>query len=265
MNYRHIFHAGNFADTFKHSVLTLLLSYLLRKDKPCTFIDTHAGLGLYDLEDEQSKRTGEAEQGILKLLKAQSHIPELDEYLRIVKQYLNGKHSFYPGSPLFMKAFQRNKDVIILNELHKKDIEVLRENFAGSKGVHIHHRDAYEFLPAILPPVNKRGLILIDPPFEKTNELQQFQHAFEKAFLRFPTGIFMLWYPIINQKTELNISRLMRSLPQNSLRSEVIIRAVTHDSKSLNGSGLIIVNPPYKVEVPIQKIASYLQAEFSDL
>ena len=262
MNYRQIYHAGSFADIFKHSVLTLLLAHLHQKEKPCTYIDSHAGLGLYDLRDKKTHRTEESRKGILKLLSAEKHIPELDEYIRIVKKYLLPDYPIYPGSPFFMKEFQREQDTIILNELHKEDVEELKYNLHRSGQTHIHHRDAYEFLPAVLPPVTKRGLILIDPPFEKTTELADFQVAIEKCLKRFQTGIYMLWYPIINTQTKSNISRVMRNLPQNTLQCEVLINEISPDSKGLNGCGVIIINPPYKINIPLRKIASYLSGEF---
>lgn len=262
MNYRHIYHAGNFADIFKHSVLTLLIDYLHQKDKPCTYIDTHAGLGLYDLRDKKANLTTESKKGILKLLNAEKHISELDHYLEIVKKYLAPEYPIYPGSPFFMKELQREQDTIILNELHNEDVEELKHNFRRSERIHIHHRNAYEFLPAMLPPTSKRGLILIDPPFEKTTELKDFQIAIEKSLKRFETGIYMLWYPIINTTTKYNISKLMRTLPQNTLQAEVIINEISEESKGLNGCGVIIINPPFKINIPIRKIANYFSVYF---
>lgn len=263
MNYRHIYHAGSFADIFKHSVLTLLLSYLHQKEKPCTYIDSHAGLGLYDLRDKKTHLTEEAKRGILKLMSAEKHISDLDDYLGIVKKYLLPEYPIYPGSPFFMKEFQREQDTIILNELHNEDYEDLKHNLRRSERIHIHHRDAYEFLPAVLPPITKRGLILIDPPFEKTTELADFQVAIEKCLKRFETGIYMLWYPLINTQTKSNILQVMRKLPQNTLKCEVIINDLSEDSRGLNGCGVIIINPPYKINIPIRRIANYISGEFS--
>lgn len=262
MNYRHIYHAGNFADIFKHSILTLLIHYLHQKEKPCTYIDTHAGLGLYDLRDKKANLTAESKKGILKLLSAEKHIPELNSYLEILKKYLLPEYPIYPGSPFIMKELQREQDTIILNELHKEDVEELKHNLRRTERIHIHHRNAYEFLPAILPPPSKRGLILIDPPYEKTTELSDFQIAIEKALKRFETGIYMLWYPIINTQKKYDISKLMRNLPQNTLQAEILINEINEESKGLNGCGVIIINPPYKINISIRKISNYLSEFF---
>lgn len=263
MNYRHIYHAGNFADVFKHSILTLLLEYLCRKDKPCVFIDTHAGLGLYDLLDERAQKTKEAESGILRLLQEPKPIDELSKYLDIVKSFKQDGQQLYPGSPLIMQAMQREFDHLVLNELHPEDSVTLKKQLKGGHNVHIHQRDAYELLPAILPPKPARGLILIDPPFEKRDEFSRFKTAIQKSLKRFATGTYVFWYPIVDKSYVNKIIEIKRAVNVDVLKAEITLDKVYHANQGLIGCGVLIINPPWQIEQPIENITRYLKSVFA--
>lgn len=263
MNYRHIYHAGNFADVFKHSILTLLLEYLERKDKPCVFIDTHAGIGLYDLFDERAQKTKEAEAGILRLLKEKKPIAELSRYLDIVRSCQQDGRQHYPGSPFIMQAMQRQGDHLILNELHPEDISVLKKQFKNRDNIHIHQRDAYELLPAVLPPKPPRGLILIDPPFEKRDEFSRFKTAIIKSLKRFSTGTYVFWYPIVDKSYAKKVAEIKQAVNLEVLKAEITLDTVYRVNRGLTGCGVLIINPPWQIEQPIENITKYLSKLFS--
>lgn len=258
MNYRHIYHAGNFADVFKHSILTLLLSYLVRKEKPCVFIDTHAGIGAYDLRDERARKTKEADSGIFHLIKQPSTPSALKPYLELVLPFLNATNASYPGSPEFMRAFQREGDHVILNELHPADFASLKQHVKKAQRTHLHQQDAYTLLPAILPPTPRRGLILIDPPFEKKDELQRFDTALKKALHRFATGVYMLWYPIVDIADEKQVQKLINSLELPSINAVLKIDQIYRTNRGMSGCGVLIINPPWQIQKQIDEIGQYL-------
>ena len=177
MNYRHEYHAGNFADVFKHLMLITLIKAQLRKKKSFCYLDTHAGRGLYDLSSETAKKTGDAEHGIVRLLQNLITYPKISEHPipEVVKTYLQIIENFqyppfYPGSPLIAQSMMREEDRLILMELHPEEFKILKQNLSGDQRVACHHQDGYQGLAAFLPPKERRGLILIDPPFEKENE-----------------------------------------------------------------------------------------------
>ena len=174
MNYRHLYHAGGFADVFKHVVLSLVLRRLAEKDTPFCVLDTHAGIGRYDLETPAAQKTGEYRQGIAKVLLAKDAPAELGPYLDLIRA-LNpgGALRWYPGSPLVEQRLTRPQDRLVLMELHPEDARTLKRSFAGDPRVGVHHEDGYLGVKAFLPPKERRGLVLIDPPYEERDELAQ--------------------------------------------------------------------------------------------
>jgi 23S rRNA (adenine2030-N6)-methyltransferase len=202
MNYRHIFHAGNRCDVVKHVVLTLVLAHLRQKDKGVAVIDTHAGVGLYDLGDSRALKTGEAGPGIKALLSAPA-LPALTDYyaiLRTLNPSWDGQSAegfrTYPGSPLIAFHMLRPQDRLIACELHPEDAEALRLHSPADARMQIHSRDGYEALTAFVPPPEKRGLVLIDPPYEQPDEFAVLVKRMSEAYRRWPTGIYILWYPV---------------------------------------------------------------------
>ncbi|MBB2156216.1 23S rRNA (adenine(2030)-N(6))-methyltransferase RlmJ [Gluconacetobacter diazotrophicus] len=243
MNYRHAFHAGNFADCMKHALLVLLLQALARKPAPFAVLDTHAGIGRYDLTGEQAGRTGEWRNGIGRLLEtAPDGVPSL--YLDLVRRA--GAPDIYPGSPLIAAMMLRPQDRLICCELHPEDSRLLRAVFAGQPQIAVHARDGYAALRALLPPRDaKRGLVLIDPPFEQPDEFHRMAAGIVTAHRRFATGIIAAWYPI---KHRAPVRAFLDSLRESGMRDIVALELTLRpplDPSRLNGSGLVVVNPPF--------------------
>lgn len=263
MNYRHFYHAGNFADVFKHSILMVILNILKQKDKGFCYIDTHAGVGGYDLRREETQRSQEYLDGIAKLLKAPHPPAELARYIELVKAYQNTEalHG-YPGSPLVAKHFLRPQDQMIVNEFHPDDFQDLKYTLGKSPQIHCHHRDAYEFLPAILPPTLGRGLILIDPPYEKTDEFAAITDCLETSIKRFRNGIYMIWYPIVSLSHRAFTRQILRAKWAPTLVTELTVTAIPEVKSGMIGCGIVVLNPPWKSESAISSITDYLAGLF---
>ncbi len=261
MNYRHAFHAGNFADVMKHAILARLIDYLLRKDKPIRVIDTHAGIGLYALDGDEASRTGEWETGIGLLEELFS--PEVEEILapyRRVLAEIRARHGerIYPGSPAIVREMLRRQDKAILVELHPADAAVLAERFNAVTNIKVLELDGWTALHSLIPPKENRGLVLIDPPFEKTNELNRMGAELVKAVGKWRTGIYAAWYPIKDRRQiDQWAKQLDQVLERPALRLEVMIDR-GHDITKLNGSGLLIINPPWTLKGEAEKLLAAL-------
>ncbi|MEM7749704.1 MAG: 23S rRNA (adenine(2030)-N(6))-methyltransferase RlmJ, partial [Pseudomonadota bacterium] len=252
MNYRHGFHAGNFADVIKHIVLALIIEYLKKKSKPFRYIDTHAGCGLYDLHGDQATRTQEWENGIGKLVTAKQLDTEdaqfdvVRSYLSIIADLNSGNDlQFYPGSPLIARALLREHDRLIVNELHAEDCQLLRSNFGRSKTSKVMNLDAWNFLRSTLPPPERRGVILIDPPFEQPGEFDRIVPGLTAAARRFATGIYLLWYPIKHPR---EVARFKQSLVESGLKRLMAVEVFVTpfaEGAALTGTGLLVHNPPF--------------------
>lgn len=279
MNYRHVFHAGNFADVFKHAVLALLLKSLHAKDKPFVYLETHAGSGRYDLESEAARRTGEAREGIGRLWPSRAQFPELADYFSAV-QALNrgGALRFYPGSPQLAQTLLRAHDRMALFELVPEECARLRDAYAHDARVQVFCQDGYGGLKAQLPPRERRGLVLLDPPYEaasgpslvrgrRLNPIAEAGGEFTEAFdalamahERWATGIFALWYPV---KDRAPVARLHRLLTASGIRKVLCAELMLHPEDTafrLNGSGMIVVNPPWRLDETLQALLPRLQA-----
>lgn len=262
MNYRHAFHAGNFADVVKHTILTRILAYLMRKDAAFRVIDTHAGVGLYDLFGNEADRTGEWQEGIARLIhvKPSAQIAGLlAPYLDAVRaQNPDGALRYYPGSPLITRHMLRPQDRLMALELHPADAEALRGNFAGDIQTRVTHLDGWAALGTHLPPKEKRGLVLVDPPFEEKGEFTRMAESLARAHKRWPGGIYAYWYPI---KDVADVDAYARSLKATGipkiLRIELTIRAPSTPPR-LHGTGMIVVNPPYVLEEEMRTLLPYL-------
>jgi len=252
MNYRHAFHAGNFADVVKHLILVLLIEYLKLKPAAFRVLDTHAGVGLYDLEGDQAGRTGEWVEGIGRLFDkgltgraAELAAPYLDA-IRAVNP--DGGLRFYPGSPLITRHLLRDQDRLFALELHPADVVDLRANFAGDVQTRVTELDGWAALGTHLPPKEKRGLVLVDPPFEEKGEFGRLVSGLAKAHRRFPSGLYALWYPV---KEPGEVTAFIRDLKATGigrmLRVELSIRAPSVPAR-LHGTGMILVNPPFTLE-----------------
>ncbi len=253
MNYRHAYHAGNFADVVKHALLIALLESLLGKDKPLSYVETHAGAGRYDLDSEAARRTGEAANGIVRLQACRGRSPLLDRYLDRVQAC--GPRG-YPGSPWLAAGMLRETDAMHLCEWQDEEARDLRRLFSDDPRVHVHRRDGYAALKALLPPHPRRGLVLIDPPFEEqSDEFSRIQAALATALGRWPEGIHAVWYPIKLGRELQPFRRWLRACPARSvLDVQVLIQPDTVPQR-LNGSGMAILHPPWRFE---ERIAAWL-------
>ena len=250
MNYRHAYHAGNFADVVKHAVLVRIVEYLKRKEKPFRIIDTHAGVGLYDLSSEEARKTGEWREGVGRLMEK----PLGEEAADLLKPFLDSIHAVnhgdgeitvYPGSPMIVRHLLRRQDRLTAIELHPQDARALKENFEGDHQVRVIELDGWLALGAHLPPKEKRGLVLVDPPFEKEGEFYRIVEGLKKAHRRWPGGIYALWYPIKDrQEVDLFRSTLVQSGVPDILDIGLFVRPSSPASR-LDGTGMIVVNPPY--------------------
>ncbi len=252
MNYRHAFHAGNFADVVKHTILTRILAYLMKKDAAFRVIDTHAGLGIYDLFGDQAEKTGEWQDGIGRLIhvKLPQDVAELlAPYLDAVRaQNPDGKLRYYPGSPFITRHMLRSQDRLMAFELHPMDADRLKENFAGDFQTRVTQLDAWDIFGTHLPPKEKRGLVLVDPPFEERGEFSRMVASLEKAQKRWPGGTYAYWYPIKESgEVEAYVKALKATGIPKILGIELTIRPPS-DPPRLHGTGMVVVNPPYVLE-----------------
>jgi len=254
MNYRHAFHAGNFADVVKHVALVLLLLSLQRKDKPYCYVDTHAGAGIYDLESEAAARTGEFKGGIERIWGLQdSGMPGIGEYLNLIAR-LNGDPRrgrpprYYPGSPWIARALARPQDRMELWERHPDETRVLLEHMGDQSGVALHGGDGHQSVRAALPPRERRGLVFIDPPYESGEEWELVLDYLGRAYRRWRNGIYAVWYPIKEESAVAHLhKRLQAGSIRNVLAAEVRTTPAGHPM-GLYGSGLILVNPPWQFD-----------------
>ena len=248
MNYRHAFHAGNFADVMKHVVLTRVLTHLLRKDTPFRVVDTHAGIGFYDLAGEEAERTQEWRFGVGLL--ADPFAPEVEALIAPYRQVLAATRArygaqAYPGSPQIVREMLRREDRAVFIERHPEDAALLTERFNQVANLKVMPIDGWTALHALIPPKERRGLVLIDPPYESRGELDRMVAELVRAMRKWPTGLFLAWYPIKDlAETDRAAAALSAASPRPVLRLELLIDR-PDDPARLNGSGLFVVNPPW--------------------
>ena len=249
MNYRHAYHAGNFADVVKHATLARIVRYL--KEKPAAFrvIDTHAGIGLYDLASDEAQRTGEWQGGVGRLA-GRRFAPEVEALLQPYRDAVGlgpaaGKLEEYPGSPLIARRLLRPQDRLFAVELHVQDAAALKSLFAGDIQVRVLELDGWLALGAHVPPKEKRGLVLVDPPFEEEGEFERIVAGLGKAHRRWPGGVYALWYPVKDRRAVADFrAALAGSGIPKILDIRFDVRAPSQDAR-LDGCGIAIVNPPY--------------------
>lgn len=238
MNYRHAFHAGNFADVVKHLALIAVLQYLQRKPKPFAVIDTHAGCGAYDMKGAEARLTGEAEAGVRRLIGLQGDAL-MTRYLEIC-----ARCDVYPGSPLIAAQFLRESDRLVAVEKHPEEAAMLTEVLRPYPKARAAEADGYTRLITLVPPHERRGVILIDPPFEETNEFVQSAKAFSAAYRRFATGIYLLWFPVKSaSEADRFCGEVLNAGVDKVLRLDIQLDPVPEDR--LAAAGLVVVNPPY--------------------
>lgn len=260
MNYRHAYHAGNHADVLKHLVLSRLLALLAKKDAPYAYIDSHAGIGLYDLRGDQASRTGEWLEGIQRVWQADDVPALFDDYLGVIRA-LNpdGQLRYYPGSPEVARELSREQDRLQLNEKHPEDGQLLKANMKYDRRVAVHLGEGWHVPRALLPTAQKRAVLLIDPPFEQADELQRCAQAMKESIARMRQAVVAIWYPIKDQR---QLKRFYQDLQGTGapklLRVELLVHAADNADVGLNGSGLAIANPPWGLEDELRSVLPWL-------
>jgi 23S rRNA (adenine2030-N6)-methyltransferase len=255
VNYRHAFHAGNFADVFKHLVLLSLLHRFGTREKPFSYVETHAGKGLYDLQGAAARRTGEAGAGVLKLAQADSLPDEFRAYLQLVNSLPDNADGlrWYPGSPLIAQAMMREQDRAILVELHPEEAAELKRMLGRDRRFSVHCRDGWEALKGLLPPTPRRGLLLVDPPFEKPDEFSDIFNGLDEVQKRWANATVVVWYPI---KRRADLDSAYRRLSGGTygpvMRAEFCLHPDDTDGR-LNGTGVFVIRPPWMLDQDIER------------
>ena len=261
LSYRHAFHAGNHADVLKHFVELHLLQYLNQKDKPYWMIDTHAGAGLYALDQGYAVKNAEYMSGIARLMQRDDLPAALAEYVALVRG-LNpdGELKIYPGSPWVAMQVLRPQDQLRLFELHPTDSKVLHENFASAgRRVRIEASDGFAGLKALLPPAPRRALVLIDPPYEEKQDYQRVPAALKDALKRFETGTYAVWYPLLQRHESQHFAESLKRLPAKSwLNVSLTVNTPSADGFGMHGSGMFVLNPPWTLMSTLKTVMPYL-------
>lgn len=265
MNYRHAYHAGNFADVLKHIILARVITYMMRKPQPFRVIDTHAGAGRYDLAGAAAGKTGEWQDGIGRLLS----LPLSDRAGELLRPYLasvaalnpdadGGAIRYYPGSPLVARHIMRREDTLVANELHPDDGQLLAREFHRAASTTVLSLDAWIAVKSLLPPKERRGLILIDPPFERTDEFQSLTTAMLDALSRFETGTYVVWYPIKDRsKADTFVAAVTERRPIKYLDVRLAV-ARSFAGLGLTQCGVLVINPPFTLRGEVDDLMPIL-------
>ena len=260
MNYRHAYHAGNFADVMKHAILVLALDHLKRKQKPFFVLDTHAGTGETDLAGTEARKTGEFLDGVARILAEPDPHPALVPYLETLARLgcAGPLPARYPGSPLIARALAREGDRLAFCELHPEDASTLRARFGRDAAVKVEEMDGYTALKSMLPPKERRGLVLIDPPFEGRDEFDRILRGLDEAIERWATGTYLVWYPVKDPSVSgAFLETLAAKGPAKSMVAELHIRGADDPSR-LSGCGILAINPPWTFEKTLGGLLPWL-------
>lgn len=258
LSYQHEYHAGNHADVLKHALLTLSIRALQRKPTPIRVLDAYAGAGLYDLKSREARRHAEHEGGIVRALAAGAPPADLAPYLEVVRALNPGSAlRRYPGSPLLARRLLRPEDQLELMELHPRALAGLRRELGGDRQVHVHERDAFEGLPALVPPRERRGLALVDPSYEVKEDFARVVDLLKSCHRRWPAGCYLLWYPLIRDRAaEKFVGKVAASGIRRIYRAELQVHA--DDFTGLRGSGVLAVNLPFGLDEQLATLLPWL-------
>ena len=257
--YRHQFHAGNFADVFKHALLAQLVLALEKKAKPFLYLDTHAGIAHYDLLHEWAQKKAEYKDGIALVWERDDAPPAMAPYLDAVRaENRDGKLRYYPGSPRIVRGLLRASDRMVLTELNTKDCNALATLYLRDRQVKVQMQDGYQALKAFLPPSERRGLVFIDSSFDRAQEFKRLTEGFVEAYKKFATGVYALWYPLMEPAA---MNAFERRVIATGVRKILQLEISVHPENwtlSLRGCGLLIVNPPFGFEASARKLLAWL-------
>jgi len=259
LSYRHSFHAGNFADVLKHSVLIHILEHLKKKQKPFCYVDTHAGAGRYSLKGEHAEKTQEYIQGIGALWGANNLPPVIDAYVDVIKEFNSqGDLNYYPGSPVIAKHVLRRQDRLFLYELHSTDFKLLDTALEQDKRVQLHHADGFKHCIGLMPPAQRRGLVLIDPSYEVKADYDQVFEIIMQLYKRFTTGTYALWYPVVERSRINEIEKKIQASPLKNVQLFELGQLADSREYGMTASGMIVVNPPWTLNKAMQQALPYL-------
>jgi 23S rRNA (adenine2030-N6)-methyltransferase len=257
--YRHLFHAGGYTDVFKHALLVQLALALRKKIKPFFYLDTHAGIGLYDLTHPWAQKNKEYHDGVARVWTRSDAPPALAPYLEAVRaENPDGKLRRYPGSPLIVRRLMRTHDRMALAELNKTDCATLAALFTGDRQVAVQLADGYQALNALLPPRERRGLVLVDSSFDRAQEFKRLSRGFAAAHHKFATGVYALWYPLMEPPA---MAAFERSIVGSGIRKVLQLELSVHDaamSGRLRGCGMLVANPPFEFEAAARELLRWL-------
>lgn len=254
LSYQHIYHAGNFADVHKHAILVRTLKTLLLKPAKMGVLDTHAGRGLYDLTSDEAQKTGEYNMGVLPVLTTKNPPAEIAEYLALVRKYNAGMAlTRYPGSAVLARDLLRTTDPLICIEKHPGEFHELQKTLGTATLTKLFQQDGFERLPDLVPLPERRGLVIIDPSYEIKSEYEVLPKALERAYKKWPQGVYLIWYPILESQNHLAmLERLQKTRLKDVLVSEITCTAPSMENYRMTGSGMIIVNPPWPAQTLAQ-------------
>ncbi|MGS0534446.1 23S rRNA (adenine(2030)-N(6))-methyltransferase RlmJ [Pseudoalteromonas sp. SaAl2] len=265
LSYRHSFHAGNPADVLKHLVLAQVLSYQTIKDKPLDYIDTHSGAGFFELASADAQKTQEFQDGIAKLYQHTSVHESLNDYIALIKSFNEqGELAFYPGSPKIAEHYLRRQDKGWFFELHPRDLLLLEENMQGKRSIRVRGENGFAGLIGLLPPASRRACVLIDPPYEIKDDYEIVVKTLTKAYQRFATGTYMIWYPVVERE---RIDRMEEGLIASGMRNVQLFELATKADTDVHGmtaSGMIVINPPWKLKQTMDAVLPELVGLLSD-
>lgn len=255
LSYRHAFHAGNHADVLKHYVLSLVLSYTTQKEKPYWYIDTHAGAGMYSLNEGYATQNAEHAQGIDKLLAAKNLPESLAHYVALIQSVNSGGARLYPGSPAVAEYYLRADDKMRLFELHPNDFKLLSQNFSGfGRQVKVEMQNGFAGIKSCLPPPTRRAVVLIDPPYEDKQDYDYVVKCIQDSLKRFAQGTYIVWYPILQRTEPTEMIRHLQALNvPDWLHVTLSIHAPSAEGFGMHGSGLFIINPPWTLPEKLQQ------------
>jgi 23S rRNA (adenine2030-N6)-methyltransferase len=254
--YRHAFHAGNHADVLKHITLTLVLRYMNQKDKSYRMIDTHAGAGGYSLEGQYAQKKGEYLQGVARLWELDDLPEAVADYMALVRQFNpDGMLEQYPGSPAFAQMLLRSQDQLRLFERHPTDHRILEAYLGGVRGAEVKDTDGFEGLKGQVPPSSRRAVVLMDPSYEGHGDYPKVVSSLREAILRFPEGVYMVWYPQVSKLEAAQLPRRLEGLaPKGWLHVRLTVQQPDSQGFGLAGSGMFILNPPYTLHAQLLEV-----------
>lgn len=258
--YRHAFHAGNHADVLKHITLTLVLRYMNQKDKSYRMIDTHAGAGGYSLEGQYAQKKGEYLQGVARLWESNDLPEAVADYMSLVRQFNpDGMLEQYPGSPAFAQMLLRSQDQLRLFERHPTDHRILEAYLGEVRGAEVKDTDGFEGLKGQVPPSSRRAVVLMDPSYEGHGDYPKVISSLREAILRFPEGVYMVWYPQVSKLEAAQLPRRLEGLaPKGWLHARLTVQQPDSQGFGLAGSGMFILNPPYTLHDQLLEVLPWL-------